>query len=414
MEAGITSTGGRHRGPPGDRRHRPGAGRGPAGGHRPGLAHRSPARNRGPAPRHMQHGDGPARPDAGAGGSIRRLRVRVRIASGCTSGRRAVAADRERRRRRKEWGPWPAIGQVSLHEWLARRPRRRSPESRAVKARGAAAGSGSRSCADPLHPTAPRHRKACRSRHAGAGSAVRRRTRGRQIAAGPVASDVPANGLHPTERTPRPKQALPPRMGHRTRVTDPVDETEPVLAAGETARGRGSAGSRASAPAPANGPGPKSRHRPVSAGAQHAGADDPGRGLGAGREGTGWQIRDRRPGPHPRRVRRHARRHRRPGACLPGGPGVTAELGEKLHWLEANDRPGLRGTHRLRADQPRAAADGSETLQLPADLCRPVVLLPVDAGTGPACDRDPRAPRRAARRALDHLVDEISTILQEH
>ncbi|MFB9817393.1 hypothetical protein ACFFPL_18000 [Paeniglutamicibacter sulfureus] len=94
----------------------------------------------------------------------------------------------------------------------------------------------------------------------------------------------------------------------------------------------------------------------------------------------------------------------------PPDPGMTAELGEKLRWLEANGRPDLPA-RTLFAINIGAAESGE--LQLPADLDRPVILLPFDpALSHPATVS--RAPRRAARQAIDQLVHEISTIVQEH
>ncbi|MCV9995466.1 hypothetical protein OIU93_14340 [Paeniglutamicibacter sp. ZC-3] len=94
----------------------------------------------------------------------------------------------------------------------------------------------------------------------------------------------------------------------------------------------------------------------------------------------------------------------------PPDPGMTAELGEKLRWLEANGRPDLPA-RTLFAINIGAAERGE--LQLPADLDRPVILLPFDPALSlPATVS--RAPRRAARQAIDQLVHEISTIFQEH
>jgi hypothetical protein len=94
----------------------------------------------------------------------------------------------------------------------------------------------------------------------------------------------------------------------------------------------------------------------------------------------------------------------------PPDPVMTAELGEKLRWLEANGRPDLPA-RTLFAINIGAAESGE--LQLPADLDRPVTLLPFDPALSlPATGS--MAPRRAARQAIDQLVHEISTIVQEH
>jgi hypothetical protein len=94
----------------------------------------------------------------------------------------------------------------------------------------------------------------------------------------------------------------------------------------------------------------------------------------------------------------------------PTDPGITAELGQRLRWLEANDRPGMAARTVFVIN---LGAGDAAKLQLPADLDRPVILLPHDPALGvPATET--RVPRRAARAAIDQLVHEISTILQEH
>ena len=94
----------------------------------------------------------------------------------------------------------------------------------------------------------------------------------------------------------------------------------------------------------------------------------------------------------------------------PAEAEVTQELGDRLEWLELNNRPSL--PERTIFVLNRSTGDGGP-VQLPADLSRPVVLLPFDEALSLPHTRE-RAPRRAARHALAHLIDELTTLIQEH
>lgn len=92
----------------------------------------------------------------------------------------------------------------------------------------------------------------------------------------------------------------------------------------------------------------------------------------------------------------------------PADSEATAGFKERLQWLEANGRPEL--IERTVFVVNYGSAKVEEALEFPADLSRPVVLLPFDAALSlPA--RQLWAPRRAARHALNQLVDEITKIL---
>ncbi|EMQ98139.1 hypothetical protein ADIAG_02650 [Paeniglutamicibacter gangotriensis Lz1y] len=94
----------------------------------------------------------------------------------------------------------------------------------------------------------------------------------------------------------------------------------------------------------------------------------------------------------------------------PAEAEVTQELGERLEWLELNNRPSL--PERTIFVLNRSTGEGGP-VQLPADLSRPVVLLPFDPALSLPRTSE-RAPRRAARHALAHLIDELTTLIQEH
>lgn len=92
----------------------------------------------------------------------------------------------------------------------------------------------------------------------------------------------------------------------------------------------------------------------------------------------------------------------------PADPEVTSEFAEKLSWLEANGRNTLAGQSIFVVNYGSARED--RPLALPADLERPVVMLPFDNALSlPANVR--RAPRRAARHAISQIVDELNLIL---
>ena len=92
----------------------------------------------------------------------------------------------------------------------------------------------------------------------------------------------------------------------------------------------------------------------------------------------------------------------------PPNPEVTSEFAEKLSWLEANGRVKLAGQSIFVVNYGAAREDLA--LALPADLERPVVMLPFDNALSlPATVR--RAPRRAARHAISQIIEELNLIL---
>lgn len=95
----------------------------------------------------------------------------------------------------------------------------------------------------------------------------------------------------------------------------------------------------------------------------------------------------------------------------PAEAAATGSFHEKLDWLVANDRAAL--VERTIFVVNYGTTQDGGALELPASLPRPVVMLPFDEALSlPAQPR--RAPRRAARHALDQLVAEIKTIPGEH
>lgn len=144
--------------------------------------------------------------------------------------------------------------------------------------------------------------------------------------------------------------------------------------------------------------------------AEHAGATTLGAALERRTEGAGWRIRTAGPGLARAAFSGMLADTDALVLVCPADPVHTSALVGKLRWLEANGRPGMPA--RTLVVINLGTADRGE-LQLPADLDRPVTLLPFDAALGlPATGT--KAPRRAARAAIDHLVDELSTILQEN
>ena len=92
----------------------------------------------------------------------------------------------------------------------------------------------------------------------------------------------------------------------------------------------------------------------------------------------------------------------------PADPEITSEFAEKLSWLEANGRIKLAGQSIFVVNYGAAGED--RALALPADLERPVVMLPFDNALSlPTNVR--RAPRRAARHAISQIIDELNLIL---
>ena len=142
----------------------------------------------------------------------------------------------------------------------------------------------------------------------------------------------------------------------------------------------------------------------------HSGARTVGAALAGKARAKGWQIRVTGPGLTRAAFSGMLADTDALVLVAPADPEATAALGEKLRWLEANNRPLLPGRTIFVVNL--GTADGS-ALQLPADLSRPLVLLPFDAALS-LPGTSARAPRRAARHAVDQLVDELSTILQEH
>ncbi|RAX50917.1 hypothetical protein DQ353_00525 [Arthrobacter sp. AQ5-05] len=232
--------------------------------------------------------------------------------------------------------------------------------------------------------------------------------------------DEPA-GEEPTAAAPAPDgpfDVAPTNAGSTPPAVAPEPEAESEeRPEDETAAGDGTAPEagkpRDQASAPRVDPGPASRdHKVITLVSlvAHSGAKTVGAALEGRARAKGWQIRATGPG------------LTRAAFCgmltdtdalvlvAPADPEATAALGGKLRWLEANNRPQLPGRTVFVVNL--GSADGS-ALQLPADLSRPLVLLPFDAALS-LPGTSGRAPRRAARHAVDQLVDELSTILQEH
>lgn len=174
-----------------------------------------------------------------------------------------------------------------------------------------------------------------------------------------------------------------------------------------------SASAASEAPEPTAAPAPVSRdHKVITVLSlvEHAGAATLAAALERRTDGKGWRFRTAGPGLARAAFAGMLGDTDALVLVCPPDPGMTAELGEKLRWLEANGRPDLPA-RTLFAINLGAAEDGE--LQLPADLDRPVTLLPFDPALSLPATRT-RAPRRAARHAIDQLVHEISTIVQEH
>jgi hypothetical protein len=143
--------------------------------------------------------------------------------------------------------------------------------------------------------------------------------------------------------------------------------------------------------------------------AEHAGAATVAAALGNRSEAKRWQIRATGPGLSRAAFSGMLTDTDALVLVSPADPSSTSVLDEKLRWLISNNRPALPGRTIFVINLGSAHDAG---LQLPADLENPVVLLPLDPALAlPALT--PRAPRRAARRAIDQLVEEISSILEE-
>lgn len=143
--------------------------------------------------------------------------------------------------------------------------------------------------------------------------------------------------------------------------------------------------------------------------AEHAGATTVAAALGNRSEAKRWQIRATGPGLSRAAFSGMLTDTDALVLVSPADPSSTSVLDEKLRWLISNNRPALPGRTIFVINLGSAHDAG---LQLPADLENPVVLLPLDPALAlPAIT--PRAPRRAARRAIDQLVEEISSILEE-
>ncbi|MFL4475766.1 hypothetical protein ACIPVK_17355 [Paeniglutamicibacter sp. MACA_103] len=231
-----------------------------------------------------------------------------------------------------------------------------------------------------------------------------------------VADAVEAESAGPTE----PEADAPgdAAAGHADPESRPESEPEPDADADAGAEAadilpEDSAPSSADAPAPSAGPAPTPRdHKVITlvSLAEHAGAKTLAAALGRRTEGKGWRFRTAGPGLARAAFAGMLGDTDALVLVSPADPEVTTVLGEKLRWLEANNRKGMPA--RTLVVVNLGAADGA-ALQLPADLDRPLVLLPHDPSLGiPATPA--RAPRRATRRALDQLVDELSTILEEN
>lgn len=195
--------------------------------------------------------------------------------------------------------------------------------------------------------------------------------------------------------------AVPDAAAHETAGTTPAEGTP-----------EDSAPASADAASPPAAPAPVARdHKVITLLSleEHAGAKTLGAALERRTEGKGWKFRTAGPGLARAAFSGMLGDTDALVLVCPADPAITAALGEKLRWLEANNRQGMQARTLIVVNL--GTADGGE-LQLPADLDRPVTLLPFDAALSiPATGA--RAPRRAARVAIDQLVDELSTILQE-
>lgn len=167
--------------------------------------------------------------------------------------------------------------------------------------------------------------------------------------------------------------------------------------------------SAANARIPASAGAPELRVVTIVSLAEHAGAATVAAALGNRSEAKRWQIRATGPGLSRAAFSGMLTDTDALVLVSPADPSSTSVLDEKLRWLIANNRPALPGRTIFVINLGSAHDAG---LQLPADLENPVVLLPLDPALAlPALT--PRAPRRAARRAIDQLVEEISSILEE-
>ncbi|MBB2996301.1 hypothetical protein [Paeniglutamicibacter cryotolerans] len=92
-------------------------------------------------------------------------------------------------------------------------------------------------------------------------------------------------------------------------------------------------------------------------------------------------------------------------------PTETQALNESLQWLRANGRGHL--VERCVFVVNLGASDAAPgPLVLPADLDRPVIVLPVDPALGQLGSAS-RQPRRATRSAINQLGNELSNSIQE-
>ncbi len=176
-------------------------------------------------------------------------------------------------------------------------------------------------------------------------------------------------------------------------------------------------GAPATAPVPVTGAEPGTRSQKVVtlvALGEHAGTRTVAAAMAGRARGKGWTLRTSGPG-----LTRAAFSGMLNGTdavvlVAPPEPEATSVLREKLDWFEANNRPAMAGKTVFVINLGASHQESGDTsgLQLPADLERPLVLLPYDPALSSGTPA--RAPRRAARRALDQLIEELSTIFQEH
>ncbi len=176
-------------------------------------------------------------------------------------------------------------------------------------------------------------------------------------------------------------------------------------------------GAAATAPVPVTGAEPGTRSQKVVtlvALGEHAGTRTVAAAMAGRARGKGWTLRTSGPG-----LTRAAFSGMLNGTdavvlVAPPEPEATSVLREKLDWFEANNRPAMAGKTVFVINLGASHQESGDTsgLELPADLERPLVLLPYDPALSSGTPA--RAPRRAARRALDQLIEELSTIFQEH
>lgn len=214
-----------------------------------------------------------------------------------------------------------------------------------------------------------------------------------EVASTPDIDPAPEDDAATGTPVPVPDNATASENNPETTAPDPIADTATAV--------------NARIPAPAGAP--ELRIVTIVSLAEHAGSATVAAALGNRSEAKRWQIRATGPGLTRAAFSGMLTDTDALVLVSPADPASTSVLDEKLRWLSSNNRPALPGRTIFVINLGSAQDAG---LQLPADLENPVVLLPLDPALAlPALT--PRAPRRAARRAIDQLVEEISSILEE-